>query len=178
MKNNKAFMDAHVKALSGKGNPQYGKFGEEHPAYGHKTKPEVRELRRQARLNHISARGKRTDIEGILSDMLDWLDVSHASQKMMYGKFVVDEFLPEFNLVIEAFGSYWHGDTRVFPELSKMQASNTLRDKSKLKYLTTCGHRVLILWEFDLKNNPKWCIDEIKLAIENSFIPFVQDSIQ
>lgn len=177
-KDGSKFQEAHKKAFTGKNNPQYGKFGKDHPAYGHETKPEVRELRRQTRLNFMSKRGKVTDIEEILFNMLNELKIDHIPQKLMYGKFTVDEFVPQYNLVIEAFGSYWHGDTRRFPNPSEMQIKNSHRDRSKLKYLVSCGHRVLILREIDLKRSPDLCKEEILLAIENSFLPFVQDSFE
>jgi G:T-mismatch repair DNA endonuclease (very short patch repair protein) len=178
IKNNKDFMDTFRKDMTGKNNPQYGKFGKNHPAYGHKTKPEVRESRRQRRLNAISNKGKKTDIEIILSSLLDKLKIVHISQKILYNKFSVDEFLPKFNLIIEAYGGYWHGDNRKFETLNKLQTKNKRMDAIRAKYLNKCGHRVLILWETELKNNPNWCKKEILFAIKNFSIPLLQDSIK
>jgi len=169
-----------TKRMSGKNNPQYRKFGKDHPSYGHETKPEVREQRRQRRLDAIHSKqtGLPTDIEIILSDILKRLRVKSISQHKMYNKFIVDEFLPKYNLVIEAHGGYWHGDPRKYKSLSKMQIDNTERHLRKAKYLTSKGHRVLFLWEKELKNRPEWCKDEILYAIENFFVPNLQDSVQ
>lgn len=172
------FHKNHIEKLSGKGNPQYGKFGKDHPAYGHKTKPEVREQRRQARLKSLSQRtNKVTDIEVILSSILDELGLFHKPQEILYKKFAVDEFLPDYGLVIEAHGSYWHGDPRKFDTLSVLQSKNVKRDASKRKYLEACGNRVLILWEKELKENPEWCKKEILSAIENFFVPLIQYTV-
>lgn len=173
-----AFQKAHKERFTGSNNPQYGKFGKDHPAYGHETKPEVRELRRKTILRTLSE-GKmgKTDIEVILSEILDELGVKHISQALLYDKFTVDEYLPEGRVIIEAFGEYWHGDRRRFKRLNHFQMANFKRDESKGKWLTNKGHRVLILWEKELKKDREWCRQEILLAIENSTVPFVQDSV-
>lgn len=166
------------KDMSGTNNPQFGKFGKSHPAYGHATSEKTREERRVRRLNTLSNRGKVTNIERILSDILDGLGVVHIPQTTLYGKFSVDEFVPQYNLVIEAYGGYWHGDQRRFPNLSQLQLKTTAKDRSKEKYLNTCGHRVLILWENELLHFPDWCISEIQLAIREYLVPLTQDSVQ
>lgn len=162
MRGNAEFMKAHIQAMTGSNNPQYGKFGENHPAFGHFTTDKTREERRQRRLKALSSKSnKRTSIEIILSNILDELRVRHCSQYTMYGKFTVDEFLPEYNVIIEAFGGYWHGDTRKFPVLTERQEKTQKVDATRIKYLNTCGNPVLVLWEKELNENPKWCKEQI-----------------
>lgn len=170
------FHKNQAKAMLGENNPQFGKFGENHPAHGHKTTDKTRQERRERRLHALANRGKTTNIEKALSDILDSMNLSHNSQSILYNKFTVDEFLPDYNLVIEANGRYWHGDPRKFPNLSAKQISIQKRDYSKIPYLTTCGHRVLVLWEQELLSNIEWCKQEIILAIEHSLVPVLQDS--
>lgn len=165
--------------MNGSNNPQWGKFGKDHPAFGHKTSDETRELRRKTRLEYMSNHNSNpTSIEVILSSLLDELGISHYPQYILHNKFTVDEYLPESNSIIEAYGGYWHGDSRRFPKLSKLQMSAVKRDSSRISYLTTCGHSILILWEEELKNSQDWCKSEILsfLRKDKSF-PFVQDSI-
>lgn len=172
------FQEAHRDRFTGSNNPQYGKFGKDHPAYGHETTQETRELRRQVRLKALCDRKvKPTDIEIILSDVLDELNILHKPQEILCKKFVVDEFLPDFGLVIEAHGGYWHGDPRRFSMLDSVQSRNIKRDASKRKYLETCGYAVLILWEKELKENREWCKQEILSVIENLRLPLVQNSV-
>lgn len=172
------FHKNQAKAMLGSSNPQFGKFGKNHPAYGHHTTNKTRQERRERRLNALMSKGKTTNIEIILSDLLDCMNLSHTSQTILHNKFTVDEFIPKYNLVIEANGGYWHGDYRKHLKLNKTQKTNRSRDKSKYAYLNACGHRVLVLWEKELLSNPEWCKQEIILAIENSFIPLLQDSVQ
>jgi very-short-patch-repair endonuclease len=172
------FQKAHAKDMEGRNNPQYGKFGKDHPSYGHETTQETRELRRKTILRTLS-QGKmgKTDIEVILSEILDELKVKHMPQSLLYDKFTVDEYLPDFGVVIEAFGAYWHGDRRVFKKMNRFQVVNSKRDASRGAWLTKKGHRVLILWERELKKDREWCKREVMLAIENALIPYVQDSV-
>lgn len=171
-------MEAHVKGITGEKNPQFGKFGKNHPAYGHETTQETRELRRKTILRTLSE-GKmgKTDIEVILSGILDEMGIKHAPQTLLYEKFTVDEYLPNERIVIEALGEYWHGDKRKYERLNGFQMANSKRDASKGAWLTKRGHRVVMLWERELKKNREWCKNEIRLAIENQFFPELQDSV-
>ena len=172
------FQIEHTKRMSGSGNPQFGKFGKNHPAFGHKTSEKTRKERKERRIIALSLGiKKKTNIESLLEKYLDEIHINHIGQKEMYGKFVVDEFLPDFNVIIEAHGRYWHGDKRFFKKPDSIQRTNIKRDISKCKYLNRCGHRVLILWENEILKNKKFCVNEIKLAIENFQFPLVQDSI-
>jgi len=164
------FQKRHKESMTGKNNPCYGKFGKDHPAYGHYTSPEVREERRQRRLKLMSKKlNKSTNIEIILSGLLDELLISHNPQYLINSRFTVDEFLPEYNLIIEAYGGYWHGDPRQFKEkdLSNMQRSNISRDKVRMTYFKRGGYKVLILWEKELIENLSWCKKQILSMLEN-----------
>lgn len=158
------------KSVQGENNPCYGKFGKDHPAFKHHTTEETRQLRRKMRIEQLSKRKTSpTDIEIILSNLLDKINIKHYSQHPIKEKFVVDEFLPEYNTIIEAHGGYWHGDPRKYSKekLSKLQISNIKRDNSKQKYLIKCEYKILILWEKDLKENIDWCEQEILNIIKN-----------
>lgn len=158
------------ESTKGTNNFCLGKFGKDHPAFGHYTTDATRELRRRNRIKCLSERKTTpTDIEIILSNILDKLKIIHHPQHPINNKFVVDEFVERENLIIEAFGGYWHGDTRRFPKdkLDKRQKSQIRKDGSKIKYLTKCGYKILILWEMDLKKRPDWCEEQIILSIEN-----------
>lgn len=63
------------------------------------------------------------------------------TQKLINGKFLVDAYIPAFNLVIEADGDYWHS-------LPKSIG----RDKAKNAYLKKCGFGLLRLTETEINN--------------------------
>lgn len=50
----------------------------------------------------------RTWIEDALFDALRVLNVEFIEQEELLGKYIVDAYVPRYNLAIEAQGSYWH----------------------------------------------------------------------
>lgn len=73
--------------------------------------------------------------------------------------------------IIEINGSYWHGDSRIYEEkdLNRMQKHSQYVDKIKAKWALMNGIPIYYIWEKDIKENPKWVMDELKkiLRIEN-----------
>lgn len=162
------FYQLNKERSTGENNPCYGLFGKDHPAYGHETTQETRELRRQTALKRIqNFRGKKTDIEKILSKLLDRMNLAHEPQYIIGDKFIVDEFLSDYNVIIEAWGDFWHANPKRFSkdELTEIQKKNVIKDDSRLKYLKTCGYTVITLWGYDLKNNIVKCQETIQDAI-------------
>jgi G:T-mismatch repair DNA endonuclease (very short patch repair protein) len=154
----------HISLFQGDKNPMWGKFGKDHPSYKHKKTDQYRKDASQRMLERMT-KGERkvTNIEIILSKILDDMKIKHYPQFLMYNKFVVDEYLPDFNLVIEAYGGYWHGDARRFPNPDKMQTKNQKRDSSRIKYLEKCGVKTIILWENELTKDIEWCKSQIRM---------------
>lgn len=72
---------------------------------------------------------------------LDSWRINHISKFLMYNKFVVDEWLPNHNIVIEVDGRYWH-----------TREKQIKKDKAKDAYLTKCGHKVIRVWEDKISN--------------------------
>ena len=82
-----------------------------------------------------------TSIEVKLYKFLKSQKIAFIPQKLINNKFLVDAFVLDKNLVIEADGDYWHG-------LDKVKK----RDKSKNAYLTKCGFNMLRLSEREIHN--------------------------
>ncbi|PIP16062.1 MAG: hypothetical protein CO003_00535 [Candidatus Portnoybacteria bacterium CG_4_8_14_3_um_filter_44_15] len=104
------------------------------------------------RLSYLSKVGRNriNNLEKKLYDGLDKHGIDYIPQYPMYNKFVVDAFLPKYNLVVEAFGRYWH-------TLPKIKT----KDLSKKSYLEKCGHKVVELWEEEI-NDIERCVKKIK----------------
>jgi|GEM_PF-2735797 len=85
--------------------------------------------------------GAPTSIEVKLYDELTHRGLFFEKQKLINGKFIVDAYVPNFNLVIEADGDYWHSLERV-----------KKRDKAKNAYLGACGYGLLRLSETEINN--------------------------
>lgn len=96
---------------------------------------------------------KETEPERLVREYLEENGITFEPQKEMYGKFMVDFFLPENNTVLEVFGDYWHGNPEVYntkKPLNEMQINQIKKDKSRKSYLETCGHNFLHVWEKDI----------------------------
>jgi len=108
---------------------------------------------------------KRTNPELKTQAILEQNSIPNKPNEHMYNKFFVDFLLPEHNIVIEVFGDYWHANPLVFPTPSASQCKQIKKDKSRIAYLEKCGHKVLIVWEKDLKEDlqkvEKYILSEI-----------------
>ena len=82
-----------------------------------------------------------TSIEKKVYDELKKRGLLFEKQKLINGHFLVDAYIPVFNLIIEADGDYWHSLPRVIK-----------RDKSKNAYLKKCGFNLLRLTETEINN--------------------------
>lgn len=82
---------------------------------------------------------------------------------------VFDFYIPKFNLLIEADGTFWHADPRRYPDRSKLsivQLKNLENDKIKNELATKEGYKLIRIWEFDVFNNPSEVIEIIKNGSE------------
>jgi very-short-patch-repair endonuclease len=82
-----------------------------------------------------------TSIEKIVYNFLLSQGIIFEEQKIINSKFIVDVYIPEFNLVIECDGEYWHSLEAV-----------KKRDKAKNAYLTKCGFNLLRLKEAEIND--------------------------
>lgn len=95
----------------------------------------------------------------IINDILDELYIDYINN---YGikYYSIDNFLPQYNLMLEVMGDYWHSNPLVFPyeELNDIQLQRIPKDKAKHTYvLNQYNIEILYLWETDIINNPNLC---------------------
>lgn len=108
-------------------------------------------------------------LEDQVAYILDGMGVSYLRQHHFretngrYGA-VADFFLPEQNLVIEVNGTFWHADSRVFPDgpTHASQHRTLSRYARKVALLAERGIRVAEVWEQDLNDSPG---DAVQLAL-------------
>jgi len=96
-----------------------------------------------------------TSIERAVAAMLDELAVGYRKQFPLEIKFF-DIGLPDYGLLIETNGDYWHGNPLFYKDsdLDKTQRSSRARDLTKAKLAAKHGFRLLFLWENDIKKDP------------------------
>lgn len=98
-------------------------------------------------LNNLELKGRK-----ILEDIGLLRNVDFYEQKLLFNKFIVDIYLPSYNLVIQWDGIYWHNK----PERKRL-------DKSQDAYMKKCGLNVLRITDEEI--NKKEVYDDIRKAI-------------
>lgn len=97
---------------------------------------------------------RRTSIEIKMAEELERRGIEYIEQYNLGDKFVLDFLLPDFNIVIECDGDYWH-------RLPKAVA----RDKSKNAYIKACGYSLYRFWESEINNDIEACVDVVLAEI-------------
>ena len=129
--------------------------GRVHPRLGVKESPETIEKKRRAALKSrdllrkAGIKGymaqdrtkKPTSIERIVYQKLLDLGIVFEKQYVVGNKFIVDVYIPDYNLIIEVDGSYWHSLDRIIK-----------KDKAENAYLKKCGYRLVRIPEQEVAN--------------------------
>jgi very-short-patch-repair endonuclease len=104
---------------------------------------EFKDRMRKIRVDILSSNKKVASpnhLEQTVYEAIDKLGIYYIKQAPLFGKFVVDAFFPQRNLILEIFGRYWHE----MPKIVK-------KDASKKKYLEKCGYHVEEVWDYEIK---------------------------
>lgn len=92
----------------------------------------------------------------------------YKEQYVINNKFNVDVYIPEFNLVIEWWGDYWHGNKKNKEgELDDRQSKRVRLDNEEKKYLEKCGINFLSFWEHEVYKNSELVKKKIKGKISD-----------
>jgi G:T-mismatch repair DNA endonuclease (very short patch repair protein) len=98
--------------------------------------------------------------------ILDVLDIKY--KHIFYAKPIkafYDFYLPEYNILIEVDGDFWHCNPTKFPQAEYItQKRNILRDQEKNQWAKDNGYKLLRFWEDDINNNIK---QVKKILLEN-----------
>lgn len=113
-----------------------------------------------------------TEPELFIRNFLQLSNISFEQQKVIANKFRVDFLLPDYQIIIEAQGDYWHANPLKYEAvINKIQLKNTTRDKSKYNYLTKCGYTVFGIWENDIKEDIQKAMKPVLKYIETGEKP-------
>lgn len=95
----------------------------------------------------------------IVNNLLCDLKIQYRNEEnFIY--YSVDNYLTEYNLIVEVMGDYWHGSPLKYnnDNLNDVQKKITTRDKAKHTYiLNNHNIEILYLWENDIYNNLDMC---------------------
>ncbi|MCK9370202.1 NUMOD3 domain-containing DNA-binding protein [Candidatus Dojkabacteria bacterium] len=110
-----------------------------------------------------------TSIELIINRVLQERGIK-AEKQYVCGGFVFDFAIPENKILIECDGDYWHYNNKVIKnkEPNSLQKSNIKSDSKKNKFAKENGWVLIRLWENEIRNNSKGCVDRIEKEIQNA----------
>ena len=99
----------------------------------------------------------------ITNGLLDKLFITYERERQ-YGYYAVDNYLIDYDLIIEIQGDYWHANPTIFNlNLTEKQCDRINKDKRKHTYIKNqYGIEMLYLWENDIINRPDVCESLIK----------------
>lgn len=138
--------------------------------YGEEKAEEIKDKLRKASPARMSKFARReTEPERIVREMLTDLRVVFDVQ-VAIGHYTVDFLIPDFHLVIQADGDYWHAHPDLYTEsvLTATQRKSRRLDASCNSFLSNRGYRVLRLWERDLHGDPGSCRNRIIQALQET----------
>lgn len=92
--------------------------------------------------------------ERSVARMLDEIGTEYVQQYAVRNHACFDFFVKPFNTLIEVHGDFWHANpkTQAKRPLYSSQKRNIGNDKRKAVLAQKAGHRLIVLWECDIKN--------------------------
>lgn len=102
-------------------------------------------------------KGARTSIEIKMADELSARGIDYIEQYNVGDRYVVDFYIPKYNIIIECDGDYWHN----LPEV-------VAKDKRKNVYIKACGYSLYRFWEHEINTDVSACVDIVLAEINEN----------
>lgn len=127
---------------------------------GHFVSEETKEKIRQVRIANPTRVFKDTKIEIKIENELIKRGIYYQKQVPLCKIALVDFYLPEHRIVIQADGCYWHN----CPIHGRGEIKNcSEKDKRQDSVLTFNGFNVYRFWEHEINESVESCIDKLNL---------------
>lgn len=113
-----------------------------------------------------------TKPQQIINSVLNEMNISYVNEKG-FKYYAVDNYLDDFNLIIEVMGDFWHCNPIKYSSSNKydIHKKRIPRDKAKHTYFkNNYNIEILYLWEHDIYNNLDICKALIDKYINNNGI--------
>ena len=115
---------------------------------------------REAHIKNPFKKFKETGIELKIENELKFRKINYQKQVPLCKIAIVDFYLPEYRIVIQCDGCFWHGcEIHKSKWADKMKKKN--RDKEQDRVLAFNGFNVYRFWEHEINESPKNCINKI-----------------
>lgn len=115
-------------------------------------------------------KSKQTYIEYYTELFLQKNNINYKKEYKLKN-FRYDFYLIDYKIFIECHGDYWHANPIIYKDkiLNDVQKNNLERDLLKSKLLKDLNCVLIVLWEYDIKNN--------MLALDNYFKKEIIDKL-
>lgn len=121
----------------------------------------IERMREAALRNLLEGKHRKTSIEKITENILKELGVNYK-YSFILGNRQFDFVLPDYNVLIECDGDFWHCNPRIYSKPNEFQRKRMLIDLEKNKLASANGYFLLRFWETDIKEHT----DDVKEEIE------------
>ena len=125
---------------------------------GKKSTIETRRKLREYSVAHPNRKFKDTTIELKIEAELQKRGITYEKQVPLCKIAIVDFYLPEYHIVIQCDGCYWHNCLIHFPSF---YIGRQERDAKQDAVLTYYGFNVFRFWEHDINESSEKCINKI-----------------
>jgi len=101
---------------------------------------------------------KITKPQVVINELLNNINIIYINEKG-FKYYSVDNYITDYNLIIEVMGTFYHSDPRFYSEINYEDRYKTIiRDKAKHTYFKKYYNiDILYLWEYDINNNIELC---------------------
>lgn len=105
----------------------------------------------------------------IINNILDEMKIKYKNEYQM-DYYSMDNYLCEYNLIIEVMGDFWHCNPIKYKSVEKdIQKKRVPKDKAKHTFIKNKYNiEILYLWETDIYNNFELCENLIAEYIQNN----------
>lgn len=180
----KNMSDNHAD-VSGKNNPNYGKFGKDNSRWGKKLSEEAKqnmvnswtdERREKAskgmveRIKNHKGKYKNTDIELLMQEALTKNEIKFETQKQvkLNKRYHPIDIFIEPNIAIECDGCYHHG-CKIHNNTKSLSGiipqASLKRDPEQTKIMEEMGYIVLRFWGHEIHEDLDCCLKKIEDVI-------------
>lgn len=128
---------------------------------GKKASEETRAKLREWHSSNPQKINKYTSIELKVEQELIKRGINYEKQVPLCKVAIVDFYLPEYRIVIQCDGCYWHS----CPEHNPNGKGNPEKETRQNAVLTFNGFNVYRFWEHDINTDVAKCLDQLKIII-------------
>lgn len=127
---------------------------------GRKMSESAKAKMREWHIKNPNRKYHDTGIEKLMEECLSSHGVSYQKQVPLCGVARVDFYLPEYRIVIQCDGCYWHNCPIHYPNHHTEQRNKDIKKDSVLQFH---GYTVYRFWEHEINTSAEKCFDKIEL---------------